>query len=167
MGEVLKFGLMLFLLFAFIITDVILGVVIFVQGVNWVPKPNVLPMVSGMNVYDHASLFPFNGNPSSTTPGANLATCVQSCAIDTTCQGFNFSTDSSNNTSCAFFKAPNVVGMLGTGVNVDAYFNNPARFVIGRNTPGQSEQVYMKPTATVSLFPSGYEQPWIALTENC
>lgn len=151
-------------IFALIIIDLVLVVVWYWDSWYFCPTPASAPDINTMKVFQTASLFPYNGNWSSTQTGLTETQCVDQCVLDATCQAFYRHDDPA---VCYFYTQPQTQTMLGANVNVSPQFLSPTSFVIGRQTPGYSSTVYIKATTPFSLLPSIYEQPIILLSENC
>ena len=160
------FGAFIFL-FLIILVDIILASVYTTNSWYYAPNPTQLDDVSTMHVFDHASLFPYNGNwTSSTTTNATEATCALTCLNDSTCKAFFMHTDSTTaaNNACYFYTQPQTQAMLGANVNVSNYFATTNTFIVGRNTPSVAAKTYIKPATPYKSMPSVYQFPWIVST---
>jgi len=151
-------------IFALILIDLILAIVWYWNSWYFCPTHAQAADINTMKVFQTASLFPFNGNWTSTQSGLTETQCVDQCLLDSSCQAFYRHNDPS---VCYFYNQPQTQTMLGPDVNVSSQFLSTTSFVIGRQTPGYSSTVYIKQNTPFSLLPSIYEQPIVLLSENC
>lgn len=152
------------LLFVLIIIDIVLAFVWYENSWFYCPIPAEGVAVSTMRVFENATLFPYNGNWTTTQTGLTETQCVNQCLGDSACQAFYMHADPA---VCYFYNQPQTQTMLGATVNVSSHFTSTTNFIIGRQTPTYSSTVYIKPSTPFSLFASIYDQPNIVLSENC
>ncbi len=154
---------LLFLLIL-IMVNFFLGIVLNYYAYWYCPTPLAVTDVGTMKKYKKASLYPYNGNWSKSLTDLTEAGCIDTCIADPDCKGFfRHATPA----TCYFYTATGTAAMLGSQVVVDPAFTSTDTFVIGRQQPSYSSDVYLKSGVAYKALASIYDQPVVLLTENC
>jgi len=111
-----------------------------------------------------ASLFPYNGQPSSISPNRTVQDCIDICVNydpKTPCLGFyreNELAPIATQKTCYFYSGNNTATTLGSDVNFSAYFATPNRLTVGAQVFNTRSDVYLKKTTDRQVFRSKFDQ---------
>jgi len=148
----------------FVIIDIALTCILYFDGWYYCPTIQRGNNLDGMEVFQHATLFPYSGSPYTMSKNLTESQCVNSCMSDNQCLGFTWSPTTS---TCSFYSGINIPTYLGPNVGVSSYFlDQTVSLIIGRDLPALSTQVYVKPGVATKQMASVFLQPQIAMLGN-
>lgn len=142
-------------------TAVLAGLVLSGEGAGFcAPFPQ--SQSDGYTKYDDTSLYPYSGAWSSSAFNQTPAQCMNTCNADGDCKGFfrhNEDGPTVNRGTCRFYTSNTTAATVGAAVDIDDYFTDTSKLVVGVELPGEQTDVYLKAATSRNVFRSKFTTP--------